>query len=262
MASYSEVLPSSIKKLDKTVSIIICTLNEELYLPKLLESIAQQKGVTYEILVIDAGSTDTTKNVVEHFAKKASMPVQFVAAMRGIAKQRNFGATLARYENLLFLDADVLLPNDFLVKATSEITDNQYLIAGTKIFAAEKSAGYRFVYWTYSNTYLPIVRLFNTVLHGCSIFVTKELHEQIGGFQSGITFEDFAYGAAAAKFSHPKLLKSTYVRTSARRFYDTSPSKIWELVKGALQSFYKKELPDSQFEGYHETAGRHIAPRY
>ena len=244
------------------LSIIICTLNEELYLPKLLESIRQQEGVVYEILIIDAGSTDATKLAVERFAESSLMSVQFVAAMRGIAKQRNFGATLAKYENLLFLDADVLLPNDFLKNATSEITDNQYLIAGTKIFAAEKSRGYRLVYWTYSNTYLPVVRLFNTVLHGCSIFVTKTLHEQIGGFQSGITFEDFAYGAAAAKFSHPKLLRSTYVRTSARRFYDTSPRKVWELVKGALQSFYKKELPDSQFKAYHETAGRHIAPKY
>ena len=81
------------------LSIIICTLNEELYLPKLLESIRQQEGVIYEILVIDAGSTDATKLTVECFAEDSKMPVQFVAAMRGIAKQRNFGATLAKYEN-------------------------------------------------------------------------------------------------------------------------------------------------------------------
>ena len=244
------------------LSIIICTLNEELYLPKLLQSIEGQEGVKYEILVIDAGSNDATESVVNNFGKASKSPVQFVAAERGIAKQRNLGATLATFDNLLFLDADVVLPSDFLKNAMLEIIDNQYLIAGTKIFAAETSNTFRFIYWAYSKTYLPIVRKFNTVLHGCSIFVTKDLHDKIGGFQSGITFEDFAYGAAAAKYSHPALLRTTYVRTSARRFYDTSPRKVWELVKGALQSFYKKELPDSQFEAYHETAGRHIAPKY
>ena len=45
------------------LSIIIPTLNEEKYLPKLLESIKKQDFTRYEIIVADADSIDKTKHV-------------------------------------------------------------------------------------------------------------------------------------------------------------------------------------------------------
>ena len=47
------------------LSIVICTLNEEQYLPKLLDSIASQQGVNYEIVIADSGSDDDTAGVAE-----------------------------------------------------------------------------------------------------------------------------------------------------------------------------------------------------
>jgi glycosyltransferase involved in cell wall biosynthesis len=265
------------------LSIIICTLNEEHYLPMLLDSIQSQKtDFKYEIFVIDAGSTDHTAEVVtkyqaEDYAFKdrenMEKPIpfwrgfpngilRFVASERGIAKQRNLGASLANFENILFLDADVVLPKDFLQNSISEIIDNQILVAGTKIFATEKSIGFRFVYWTYSNTYYEIVRWFNPVIHGCSIFVTKTVHNKIGGFKQGVMFEDFKYGSDAAIFYRPKLLRSTYVRTSARRFYNTTPKSIWELVRGAMKSFFKSGIKQEEFTAFHELSGKHEKPKY
>jgi glycosyltransferase involved in cell wall biosynthesis len=239
------------------LSILICTLNEELYLPMLLESIkAQNTDFDYEVLIIDAGSTDKTAEVAKKFA------VNFIPTERGIAHQRNFGATQARFENLLFLDADVVLPNGFLQNALTEIHKNDILVAGTKIFAAEKSIAFRMIYWTYSNTYYEIVRWFNPVIHGCSIFVTKTIHNLIGGFKQGIMFEDFKYGSDAAAFYRPRLLRSTYVRTSARRFYDASPMSIWELVRGAIKSFFKSGIKQEDFKSFHELSGNHQKPQY
>lgn len=247
------------------LSIIICTLNEEQYLPKLLDSLwLQAYPCAYEVLVIDAGSTDDTEGVVRYYKNVAPYPLHFVAFnQRGIARQRNEGARLAQYNQLLFLDADVVLNDAFLSTAMQQIHKKNLPIAGTKIYAAEAYVGFRLMYYLYSTIYLPINRLFTPILHGCSIFVTKEMHYKIGGFHEGILFEDFKYGADAAVFSHPTLLRGkAYVRTSARRFYRFSPRAVWELAWGSFASFFKAGIDPSKMLTYEQNTGNHEAPRY
>ena len=247
------------------ISIIICTLNEEQYLPKLLDSLwLQISDFPYEIIVVDAGSTDDTEGVVRQYQRVASFPLHFEPFnQRGIARQRNEGAKLAKYEQLLFLDADVVFNDDFLQTAVTQIKENGFPIAGTKLYAAEKSLGFRAVYTFYSDIYLPITRLFNPVIHGCSIFVTKTLHNQIGGFKEGILFEDFRYGVDAAKIFRPPLLRgAAYIRTSARRFYNFSPKAVGELVLGSFYSFFKAGIDQSKMKTYEQNTGNHAAPRY
>ncbi len=269
------------------LSIIICTLNEEHYLPKLLDSIIQQKTkFDYEVLVVDGGSSDNTAQVVMNYEDELMADEYFednllkmqigengicvvlkndlylIPSERGISLQRNKGAQFAKYDYLLFLDADVVLPEGFLQNALTEIVEKDIEVAGTQIFAAEPSLFYRFVYWTYSNTYYKIVRWFNPVVHGCSIFVTQDIHQKIGGFKQGIMFEDFKYGSDAAAFYRPRLLKSTFVRTSARRFYHATPRSIFELLRGAVKSFFQSGIKNEDFTAFHTLSGNHEMPRY
>lgn len=247
------------------LSIIICTLNEEYYLPKLLDTLRNQIApFDFEVLVVDAGSTDDTEGVVRQYKTRLPFPLQFVAFnQRGIARQRNEGAKLAKYNQLLFLDADVLLNDEFLSAAIQQIQEKKMPIAGTKLYAAEPSLGFRAIYSFYSNIYLPITRWFNPVIHGCSIFVTKDLHNRIGGFKEGILFEDFRYGSDAAVIFRPVLLKGkAYVRTSARRFYHFSPKAVGELVAGSFASFFKSGIDPAKMLTYEQNTGKHDAPRY
>jgi glycosyltransferase involved in cell wall biosynthesis len=247
------------------LSIIICTLNEALYLPKLLDSLALQTAdFKYEVLIIDAGSTDNTEGVAGLYKNNAPYPLRFVAFnQRGIARQRNHGAQLAQHNQLLFLDADVVLNPEFLSTAMAQIQQKNLLIAGTKLYAAEPSMGFRAIYSFYSTIYLPVTRWFNPVIHGCSIFVTKALHDKIGGFKEGILFEDFRYGSDAAAFFRPPLLTGkAYVRTSARRFYHFSPKALAELVSGSLSSFFKSGIDPAKMLMYEKMTGNHDAPRY
>ena len=52
------------------LSIIIPTLNEEDYLPKLLDSITNQTFKDYEIIIADAGSKDETINIAQSYRCK------------------------------------------------------------------------------------------------------------------------------------------------------------------------------------------------
>src|SRR5690242_14030921 len=86
------------------LSIIIPTYNEEEYLPRLLASIRSQRFEGYEIIVADNKSTDRTREIAARFGAKivdGGMP----------GPGRNLGARAAQGDLLLFLDADVILPD-------------------------------------------------------------------------------------------------------------------------------------------------------
>ena len=89
------------------VSVITPTFNEEKALPATLEALSRQKG-TYEVIVVDGGSSDRTRDIVE-----AEPRLRFEIAAKGRAVQMNVAARQARGEWLLFLHADTLLPEGF-----------------------------------------------------------------------------------------------------------------------------------------------------
>jgi glycosyltransferase involved in cell wall biosynthesis len=245
------------------ITLIICTLNEEKYLPKLLDSIDSQEG-TYEVIIVDGNSADGTVDVVKEFSSRSKQPVNLVRMeSAGLSVQRNKGVEVAKYNNLLFLDADVVLPRGFLRESVRQISERNIPFAGTKIYAAEPAARYRIAYWLYSNYYLPLLRVFNPVIHGCSIFTTKEMHYKIGGFQQDVTFEDFRYAKMAATYFRPVLLKNIYVRTSARRFYNASPREFGELILSGIYSLFKAGMDGKSFmKKFHENYGKHTEPEY
>src|SRR6266702_7918120 len=98
------------------VSIVIPTLNEEKYLPRLLMSIREQTVPPAEVIVADADSIDKTKQIAKSFGC-------IVTKGGYLPTGRNNGAKLATSELILFLDADVMLPADFLQKTVKEFVD-------------------------------------------------------------------------------------------------------------------------------------------
>ena len=238
------------------ISIIICTLNEEYYLPRLLDSIVEQKLIDYEVIVVDGGSTDETQMIGAKYEKTYSN-IRFFKCLKGIAKQRNYGAKLATNNRLLFLDADVEIGPSFLPDLLREVIDHKILVAGTRIYAIEKKWNYRLSFALYSHVYLPVVRLIHPIIHGCSIYSTKEIHNAIGGFQEEILFEDYLYGKMASKIYRSKILKTVFVKTSARRFYSGNSKQIIELIRGGFLTLFKVGLSPKYFKDYNVNTGKH-----
>lgn len=86
-------------------SIIIPTLNEEKYLPKLLDSLRDQKVKNFEVIITDGASSDKTKE--KTLAYSHDFPLRFfINRKKNVAYQRNFGAKKAKGKYLIFLDAD------------------------------------------------------------------------------------------------------------------------------------------------------------
>lgn len=201
------------------LSIITPTLNEEKYLPKLLNSIALQNFQgKMEVIVVDGKSEDHTISVAETFKNKLPDLSIIPLRKRGVGYQRNQGAQKAKYKYLLFIDADMILPRNFLNQFIKEVNEKESFVDIPNIWLAERDL----IQWCAFLLMMPLfiaIVIFDKITPGLLILTTKENHIKIHGFREDLAIaEDTDYGwrsvAAGAKF-HLHLF--TYALHSARR---------------------------------------------
>ena len=94
------------------VSVIVPAYNAAVYLPYAIDGVLAQSYPDWEIVIVDDGSTDDTRAVVDSYRPKLSDKLQFIyQSNRGLAAARNIGIRAARGEFIALLDADdVWLP--------------------------------------------------------------------------------------------------------------------------------------------------------
>jgi glycosyltransferase involved in cell wall biosynthesis len=103
------------------VSVIIPVYNGAKTLAGCLEAALASRGVRFEVLVVDDGSTDATREVAKQY------PCRLIALPRneGAARAKNHGAEQAAGEILFFTDADVHIPPDALAHVVEHLADPQ-----------------------------------------------------------------------------------------------------------------------------------------
>lgn len=191
------------------LSIIIPTLNEEKYLPRLLESIRKQK-IDYEVIVADGGSTDQTLSCAKGFKG-------LLAKSGNPAGGRNAGAKAARGEYLLFLDADVVLPDNFLEQCLTIFKEKKLAVATCWVRPLSQDDFYKLIYLI-GDLVIWLLQKVRPMANGFCIFSTRTVHNLVNGFDEALTFgEDADYVSRAAKYGGFALL-SPRVGVSVRRF--------------------------------------------
>jgi len=192
------------------ISIIIPTLNEEKYLPLLLESIRTQTYQNFEVIVSDAGSKDKTKEIAEKWGCK-------VIKGGSPSAGRNNGAKIAKGSILMFLDSDVVLPKEFLEEALIEFKKKKLDIAGCYVQPLSDKDVDNLLF-DLANTYFKVAQFILPQAAGHCIISKKKIHQEIGGFNENIKVaEDFDYTKRAAKIGKFRYLENTKVPVSMRR---------------------------------------------
>lgn len=89
------------------VSIIVPVYNTEKYLRKTLESLIAQNIDSYEIIVVNDGSTDNSQRIIDEYAKQYPNLIHAYSKQNGgLGSARNYGLQFARGEYIGFVDAD------------------------------------------------------------------------------------------------------------------------------------------------------------
>jgi len=193
------------------LSIIIPTYNEEEYLPYLLRSIEAQTFKDYEVIVADNGSTDRTADIAALFGAK-------VTAGGNPSEGRNLGAEAAAGENLLFLDADVILPDPWFLQMTvAEFEKRKLGVATCRVQPLSDKKIDRLMHEAF-NYFMWVTCATHPHAPGFCIFARRDVHLAIGGFDVSIKLaEDHDYVSRAAKQAKFRILKTYKIPVSVRR---------------------------------------------
>ena len=186
--------------MNKIFSIIIPVYHEE----KINETIKQiSKYENCEIIVCDIEEADTIKRI-------ATKNVKTLTSKKGRAHQMNAGAKIAKGEVLIFLHADTILPDDAL-ESIHEVTTK----AGAYDLGINNK---RFIF--------RIIELFSSIRSRLTripygdqtIFISRKLFEEIGGYEDLEIMEDVALMRKLKRRNEAITIINKKVLTSSRRW--------------------------------------------
>ena len=102
------------------VSVIIPAYNAIKYIGRAIESIQIQSGLSWELIVVENGSTDDTYNKCLSYADKDNRIQVIHKENAGVSAARNTGIKVANGDFIAFVDSDDYIPSN--LKKGSEIS--------------------------------------------------------------------------------------------------------------------------------------------
>jgi len=114
---------------NKLLSVLMVTYNHELYVGEALDSVIAQSYVDWEIVIVDDGSCDNTRDIVSDYCRKWGNRIQLYThpenANRGIAASYERGLRECRGEYLGFLEGDDLWRSDNVELKINALVNNK-----------------------------------------------------------------------------------------------------------------------------------------
>ncbi len=134
-------------KMEGLVSVIVPVYNVKKYLKRCVDSILQQSYQTFELILVDDGSTDGSYELCDEFAATDSRIKVMHKKNTGVSAARNDGIDLSEGTYLAFIDGDDWVEVDYLKRLVKAIVDNE---------ADEAAVGFKYVYENGNSKLSPI----------------------------------------------------------------------------------------------------------
>ena len=122
--------PKPDNRMSVTISVVIPCYNGGKYLPGLLENISQQTFKDYEVVVVDDGSKDDTREQLQALSQQYDFLRYVSVPNGGVTKARWNGVQHAQGEWITFVDVDDALPVDALADLYSCACDDTDIVVG------------------------------------------------------------------------------------------------------------------------------------
>ena len=166
------------------ITVVIPTYNRYSVLKRALTSIFNQTHLAHEVIVIDDGSNDATKNIIQDFPKIR----YFYQENKGVSAARNLGIEKANCDWIAFLDSDDVWHKEKLhehllfhkcnKEALMSYTDELWIRNSIEVNIPKKFAKYG------GNIFLQ--SLSHCIIAPSSALVHKELFKSVGVFDESL----------------------------------------------------------------------------
>lgn len=190
-----------------SISVIIPALDEQQQVAAALKPLVDRRA---EVIVADGGSRDGTREIIRGFGSVRL--VECERAGRGL--QMNAGAALARGDVLLFLHADVKLPDDAFDRIIKRLSDERIVGGCFQIrFPRDAARSLRLVAWGINLR----TRWFHTATGDQGIFIRHGVFDSIGGYREIPLMEDITLFHEMKRRGRVAILDAT-IEISPRRW--------------------------------------------
>jgi len=206
------------------ISFIIPAYNEEVSLPRVLSGIHQHvpASIPYEVIVVDNGSLDDTVELAKSMAAKVY--IDETATVGGL---RNLGVTKASGSALVFLDADVILTDEWATHIHATLLSLKEMplqVTGSRCGITTNMS------WIERYWFKPLIKNTANYINSGHLITSAELFNRIDGFDSSmVTGEDYAFSQAA-------------VAAGANIINNPSLAVVHEGYPGTVYQFIRREI--------------------
>ena len=177
------------------VSVLLASYNHEKYVEESVRSVMAQKGVTFELIVLDDGSSDRSHEILTNLA--AELKFRYIhRENRGVIATLNAMLELARGKYFCTFASDDIMPPDRLKKQLDFLMSHPRACAcfGQVKPMTENGVVSDLVDATYMacvpEIHFEEIFLGNKALHGCSEMFVTEAVRRLGGYDARFFFED------------------------------------------------------------------------
>ena len=195
-------------------SIIIPTLNSEMFLNETLESIKKQdRTINIECIFSDGGSSDNTMKIIENF-NQINISKIIISDQIGLAKALNSGFKLANGKYLSYLNSDDQLADKALMKVKKNFENYE---SCNWIVGLCENIGKKIILNKLVNIYKKNLLYFlnfnllciNNVISQPSVFWKKSFFNNVGYFNENLKFNmDYDMWLRMMSISHPYKLRN------------------------------------------------------
>ncbi|THB80834.1 MAG: glycosyltransferase [Desulfobacteraceae bacterium] len=226
-SNISQSETADIQEAGRFVSIIIPALNEEKHIGTCLGSLVHLNNSkdSYEVILVDNGSTDNTRDIARTFEKKLNINVMMIKDVN-VSTLRNIGVEHSKGDIFAFLDADCAVAENWLNCALPYFNDPKVGAAGC---SHEVPKEYGWVAKTWDLNIAKKRKKRNTAtLPSGNMFVSRERFMAVNGFDDElVTNEDFD-------------LCFRLIKSGSKLQSDPNISAVHYGVPNNLSAFYKQ----------------------
>jgi peptidoglycan/xylan/chitin deacetylase (PgdA/CDA1 family) len=230
------------------VSVIVPAHNAAATIAETLESLRAQTHTGWEAIVVDDGSSDDTVAVAACLAEQDTRIHTVSQSHQGVSTARNKGISLARFEWLLFLDADDWLTPTHLKQMTHALNLNPEIDAvhcGWVRVAVDGRVIGREEFCTQAGDLFPdLARTCLFAIHAC--IVRRSLVQAVGGFDPSLRVcEDWdlwqRIARAGARFGVVRKALAYYLVRP-----DSASRDGFQFLTGGLHVLIRGHSPDAR----------------
>ena len=226
-----------------TVSIVVPMYNSEMFIEDCLTSLLRSTMPDYEILVVDDGSTDSSKKKLFPFLQDSRIKLIESPRNQGVAAARNLGIKAAAGRYIAFCDSDDVWEPTKLERQLAAMQTEGAAVSHTSVYYAKLDA--KTVVDAKAHVTLNDMKIRNWIANSSGVYDTQKVgqihqcakrHEdyemwcdalKVGGFSTGVAEPLVTINRREGSVSGNKIKSLIWHMQAQRRIFGMSHAEIF-----------------------------------